>query len=146
MSMSAAYLTPAEGGARSNSDWAPEASRRGARLRGLRRAALARPLGRARSWSTAAARSRSGSPRACEGEVEVLNDVTLNQVLLAFGDDETTAAVIADLQAEGTLWAGGTRWHDRGALRFSVSNWSTTEADIDRSAEAILSAARRARG
>ena len=63
-----------------------------------------------------------------EGEVEVLNDVMLNQVLVAFGDDETTAAVIADLQAEGTSWVGGTRWHDRGALRISVSNWSTTEA------------------
>jgi hypothetical protein len=27
-------------------------------------------------------------------------------------------------------------------MRVSVSNWSTTEADIDRSAEAILAAAR----
>jgi glutamate/tyrosine decarboxylase-like PLP-dependent enzyme len=73
-------------------------------------------------------------------EVEVLNDVVLNQVLLAVDE-----AVVRELQEEGTLWAGGTVWHGRPALRFSVSNWSTTEADIDRSAEAILSAARRAR-
>jgi hypothetical protein len=36
----------------------------------------------------------------------------------------------------------GTRWHDMDAMRISVSNWSTAEADIDRSAEAILAAAR----
>ena len=144
MSMSAAYLTQAEGGARSNSDWAPEASRRG---RGFAVYAALRSLGRegvAELVDRCCALARQLASRV-EGEVEVLNDVTLNQVLLAFGDDESTAAVIADVQAEGTLWAGGTRWHDRGALRFSVSNWSTTEADIDRSAEAILSAARRAR-
>jgi hypothetical protein len=35
-------------------------------------------------------------------------------------------------------------WQGRSALRISVSNWSTTEADIDRSAEAILRCARAA--
>jgi glutamate/tyrosine decarboxylase-like PLP-dependent enzyme len=144
MSMTAAYLTQAEGAARSNSDWAPEASRRGrgfavyAALRSLGRSGVAELVERC---CTLAQRLAS----RVEGEAEVLNDVTLNQVLLSFGDDETTAAVIADVQAEGTLWAGGTRWHDRAALRFSVSSWATTEEDIDRSAEAILGAARRAR-
>ena len=76
-----------------------------------------------------------------EGEVEVLNDVVLNQVLLGVEED-----VIRELQQEGTFWAGGTVWHGRPAMRFSVSNWSTTEADIDRSADAILSAVARARG
>jgi hypothetical protein len=35
---------------------------------------------------------------------------------------------------------GGTIWHGMGAMRISVSNWSTTEADIDRTADAILRA------
>ena len=74
--------------------------------------------------------------------VEVLNDVTLNQVLLRFGaDDAVTDDVIARVQADGTCWVGGTRWHGVAAMRVSVSNWSTTEADIDRTADAILAAA-----
>jgi hypothetical protein len=46
--------------------------------------------------------------------------------------------VIASVQAEGTCWAGGAFWQGQQAMRISVSNWSTTEADIDRSADAIL--------
>jgi hypothetical protein len=42
------------------------------------------------------------------------------------------------VQQEGTCWLGGTTWHGLAAMRISVSNWSTTEEDIDRSAEAIL--------
>jgi len=34
--------------------------------------------------------------------VEVLNDVVLNQVVVAFGDDRRTEEVIAAVQAEGT--------------------------------------------
>ena len=33
---------------------------------------------------------------------------------------------------------GETTWHGKVAMRLSVSNWSTTRADIDRSADAIL--------
>ena len=73
----------------------------------------------------------------------MLNDVTLNQVLLRFGaDDAVTDDVIARVQDDGTCWVGGTRWRGVAAMRVSVSNWSTTEADIDRSADAILAAAR----
>jgi hypothetical protein len=74
--------------------------------------------------------------------------VVFNQVLVRFappGADETTAAalterVIARVQHEGTCWIGGTKWHGHAAARISVSNWSTTADDIDRSAAAILSA------
>ncbi|MEO8680983.1 MAG: aspartate aminotransferase family protein, partial [Vicinamibacterales bacterium] len=45
--------------------------------------------------------------------------------------------VIAAVQAEGTCWAGGTVWQGRQAMRISVSNWSTTAAEIDRSVDAI---------
>ena len=71
--------------------------------------------------------------------VEVLNDVVLNQVLVRFGDDDArTREVIEAVQADGTAWMGGTTWKGRAAMRISVSNWSTTEADADRTVDAIL--------
>jgi len=74
--------------------------------------------------------------------VAVLNDVALNQVLVRFGDDdERTRAVIAAVQEDGTAWMGGTTWQGRAAMRISVSNWSTTEDDADRTVAAILRAA-----
>ena len=42
------------------------------------------------------------------------------------------------VQRDGTCWLGGTTWQGRAAMRVSVTNWQTTEADIDRSADAIL--------
>jgi hypothetical protein len=75
------------------------------------------------------------------GGVEILNDVVLNQVLARFGDDQRTQAVIARVQADGIAWMGGTKWHGLGAMRISVSNWSTTEADADATVQAILQAA-----
>jgi hypothetical protein len=71
----------------------------------------------------------------------VLNDVVLNQVLVRVegsNADALTRAMIARVQRDGTCWAGGTTWHGMAAMRISISNWSTTEADIDRSAEAIV--------
>lgn len=68
---------------------------------------------------------------------EVLNDVVLNQVLVSFGSDERTSAVIGAVQREGTCWCGPTTWRDRAAMRVSVSGWCTTEADIDASAAAV---------
>jgi 7-keto-8-aminopelargonate synthetase-like enzyme len=67
----------------------------------------------------------------------VLNDVVLNQVLVSFGDAQRTNRMIAALQEEGTFWAGSTVWQGQSAMRISVSSWATTEADIDRSLEAI---------
>ena len=76
--------------------------------------------------------------------VTILNEVVLNQVLVRFSDpsgmddDEFTAKVIGGVQEDGTCWLGGTMWHGMHAMRISISNWSTTEKDIDVSAEAIL--------
>ena len=72
------------------------------------------------------------------GGAEVVNDVVLNQVLVGFGDDARTDAVIEGVQREGTCWLGGTTWRGRRLMRVSVSNWSTTEQDVDRSVAAIL--------
>jgi glutamate/tyrosine decarboxylase-like PLP-dependent enzyme len=73
---------------------------------------------------------------------EILNDVVLNQVLVSFGDDETTRRVVAAIQEDGTCWAGVTVWQGRTAMRISVSGWSTTEDDVERSLAAMLRATR----
>jgi glutamate/tyrosine decarboxylase-like PLP-dependent enzyme len=83
---------------------------------------------------------------AAEG-VEILNDVVLNQVLVRFlppdgGDpDAFTLQVMTRVQDEGEAWMGSTTWQGQTAIRISISNWSTTEADIDRTADAMLRAA-----
>ena len=72
--------------------------------------------------------------------VEVLNDVVLNQVVVSFGDDETSQRVIAALQASGVCWCGSTTWRGRHAMRISVSSWATTDADLETALAAILAA------
>jgi aromatic-L-amino-acid decarboxylase len=72
--------------------------------------------------------------------IEVLNDVVLNQVLVCFrtpAGANVTPDVIREVQASGVCWCGGTVWAGEPAMRISVSNWRTDEADIDRSADAI---------
>jgi hypothetical protein len=71
----------------------------------------------------------------------VLNDVDYTQVCVSFGDDERTRDVVARLIADGTVWMSGSRWRGQDVLRVSVSNWSTDEADVERSVEAVRHAA-----
>ncbi len=140
MTSTAAYLVQTEGVERDSVDWVPEFSRRG---RGITVYATLRALGRAGveelvDRCCARARQMADILRRVPG-VEILNDVVLNQVLVRFGDDdELTRRVIAGVQQEGTCWLGGTTWQEKAAMRISVSNWSTTEEDAKRSAEAIL--------
>ena len=141
MAATAAYLTPGEH--REPIDWNPEMSRR---ARAVPTWAILRSLGRQGVEDMvdrfcALARQAAAGFAAADG-VEVLNDVVLNQVLVRFGDDDqATRDVVARVQQDGTCWVGGTVWQDRAAMRFSVSNWSTTEDDIDRSVAAVLSCA-----
>ena len=72
----------------------------------------------------------------------ILNDVVLNQVLVSFGSSEETQRVIKEIQGDGTCWCGGTQWQGHTAMRISVSSWATTEADVERSVEAIIRCAR----
>ncbi len=132
--------------------WVPEYSRR---ARGFASWAALRSLGRdgvaalIAGHQALAARMADGL-RAAAGDagLEVLNDVVLNQVLVRFterdglGADDRTREVIRRVQEDGTCWLSGTTWHGMAAMRISVSNWSTTASDIDRSLEAILRAAR----
>ena len=138
MATVAAYLTP--GAHREPIDWNPEMSRR---ARAVPVWAILRSLGRSGVVDlverTCDLAQRFAEQLAAADGVEVLNDVVLNQVLVRFGDsDEVTQATIRAIQEDGTCWCGGTVWQGRAAMRISVSNWSTTEADVDRSVEAML--------
>jgi glutamate/tyrosine decarboxylase-like PLP-dependent enzyme len=72
----------------------------------------------------------------------VLNEVVLNQVLVTFGDAERTRRVIAGIQRDGTCWCGETVWQGHTAMPISVSSWATTEADVERSLQAMIWVAR----
>jgi threonine aldolase len=72
------------------------------------------------------------------GGYRVLNEVVLNQVVVSFGDEETTRRVIGKIQEEGTCWCGETRWKNQLGMRISVSSWMTTEEDVERSLEVML--------
>ena len=140
MSVSAPYLQTT--GAREPWHYTPESSRRAravevwAALRSLGRRGLAEII--ERNCQLASRFATKLRDYGCT----ILNDVVLNQVLVSFGDDEKTQQIIREVQNEGTCWCGGTQWHGRAAMRISVSNWSTTEEDVDRSAEAIVRVAK----
>ncbi|HLG41325.1 MAG TPA: pyridoxal-dependent decarboxylase [Chitinophagaceae bacterium] len=68
----------------------------------------------------------------------ILNKVTLNQVLVGFGNAELTNRIIKRIQEDGTCWCGGTVWKEIPAMRISVSSGMTTEEDIERSSEAVI--------
>ena len=131
MGVSAAYLVDCDH--RDNYDYTPEASRR---ARGFALYAALRQLGRnglAELIDRTCEHARAFARLLRDGGAEILNDVVLNQVLVACEPD-----AIARVQADGTCWAGGTVWHGRSAMRVSVSGWPTTTADIERSAAAVL--------
>jgi hypothetical protein len=62
-------------------------------------------------------------------------------VLVRFGDDQRTERVVGAVQRSGECWMGTTTWHGMKLMRISVSSWATTDADVDRSVEAVLAAA-----
>jgi glutamate/tyrosine decarboxylase-like PLP-dependent enzyme len=143
MSYTAAYLTgQGEGDLRAPSDYVLESSRRArgfatwAALRQLGRAGVADLVERCCSLARRFARRLA----AVDG-VSIVNDVVLNQVLVSFGDDHRTDVVVDRVQRSGECWMGATTWHGHRLMRISVSNWCTTEADVDRSVAAIVAAA-----
>ena len=145
MRLAAAYLP---GAAEPNAaDLVPEASRRArgvpvyAALRSLGREGVADLVDRCCDLASRMAGALSDS-----GRLRVLNEVSLNQVLAV--PEGVTAeqlaavvpAIAARVQAEGTCWLGPTVYRGTPALRVSVSNWSTSADDVDRSAAAIVAA------
>ena len=142
--MTGAYLVPAPDRDLDPFDWVPEASRRGrattvyAALRSLGRDGVADLVDRCCALAGRIAERLApnrGSPSSttwCSTRCSCASTTS----------DARTRAVIAAVQEDGTCWAGGTTWHGMAAMRISVSSWATTEADIDRSADAIIRCSR----
>jgi len=139
MGMHGAYLIHDELG--EPFDKVPELSRRGRAfpvwvvLRSLGRSGVAELVERlCRHTSTFAA-----GLTEIEGAT-VLNDVVFTQVCATFGTDERTEEVVRRTLEDGTAWMTGSTWRDQSVLRISVSNWSTTENDVERSLDAVRKA------
>jgi glutamate/tyrosine decarboxylase-like PLP-dependent enzyme len=140
MAMSAAYLPVS--GERDPDAFTPESSRR---ARGVEVWAALRSLGRDGAADLVERCCRHATrfaDRLAAAGYDILNDVVLNQVVVAFGDDDTTGKVVAGVQADGTCWCGPTTWRGRAGMRISVSSWATTADDVERSADAIIRVAR----
>jgi glutamate/tyrosine decarboxylase-like PLP-dependent enzyme len=139
MNLAGPYLV-ADPGQRDSTNYVPESSRRAravpiwAAIRSLGRAGVAELIER----NCAQARRMATRLAAIPG-AKILNDVVLNQVLVRLpGGDDVNRAAVAAIQRDGTCWLGGTTWHGQYVLRISISNWATTDNDIDRSADAIV--------
>ena len=138
MAMTAEYLVADPNAARDQMDWTPEFSRR---ARGLTVYAALRSLGTS-GVAALVERCCRHAMRFAEqlGRLpgcEILNEVVLNQVLLRFGDDEMTHAVLEAVQQSGEAWMSGTTWDGRFAIRISVSNWRTSDEDVTRTVAAF---------
>jgi glutamate/tyrosine decarboxylase-like PLP-dependent enzyme len=149
MSLNAAYLVRSPDEPREPMDWTPESSRRArgfavyAALRSLGRSGVADLVDRCCRLAR-----RCADRLGAEPTIRILNDVVLNQVLVrvvpSSGDaDAATRDALRLVQEERVCWLGATRWHGMDAMRISVSNWSTTDADIDRSVDSIIRAVNR---
>jgi glutamate/tyrosine decarboxylase-like PLP-dependent enzyme len=141
MSTSAAYLVGDE--KPEPHHYVPEMSRR---ARGIEIWAALRSLGRNGLADLIERTCRHASRFASglsDAGYQILNDVVINQVLVSFGDPETTRRIIEGVQADGTCWCGGTVWQGYTAMRISVSSWATTDSDVERSLAAILRLASR---
>ena len=157
LSIRASYLTHATD-ARDQVDWNPEWSRR---ARGFPAYAALRQLGRdgvAQLVDRCCRHAHSLTTRigALPG-AEVLWEPTINQGLVRFletktpssfsggllpseaeqANDRRTDEVIAEILKTGEAFFGGTTWRGRRAMRISVTNWRTTDADVDRVVNAV---------
>jgi glutamate/tyrosine decarboxylase-like PLP-dependent enzyme len=145
MTQWASYLPTIAQGDRVPSNYVPELSRR---ARGTAVWALLKAYGRegiVRMVERHCALARRFAERLrTEPGIRVLNDVVLNQIIVDFGaDSDATKAVIAQVQQDSVLFAGGAQWRGSWVMRLSVISAPTTEADIDMSADAIIAAWRK---
>jgi len=147
LSIRAAYLTHATD-ARDQVDWNPEWSRRArgfpayAALRQLGREGIADMIERCCRHAHSLTMRIGALPGA-----EVLWEPTINQGLVRFLDqtpgaaeeahDRCTDEVIAAILKTGEAFFGGTTWRGKRAMRISVTNWRTTDADVDRVVKAV---------
>ncbi len=135
LAVNAHYLT--DSGMREPMHYTPEMSRR---ARGVEVWAALRALGRrglADLVERCCGHAEHFARHLAAAGAEIVNRVSLNQVLVSFGSPERTLRVIDAIQRDGTCWCGGTVWQGKTAMRISVSSWATTDADVDASIAAI---------
>ena len=152
MTLGAAYYVETAGAERDPYNWVAESSRRARGFTDLCRSALARAAGSGgddrpllrprpadgRRPARGAGRHDPQRRRPQPGARPVRPaDGGGRRTAECRCDRRPHAGVIAAVQADGTCWLGGTTWHGMAAMRISVSNWSTTEADADLSVAAI---------
>jgi glutamate/tyrosine decarboxylase-like PLP-dependent enzyme len=119
-------------------DKVPEISRRGrafpvwAVLRALGRSGVTELVDRLCAHAAAFAAGLAEIPGAT-----VVNDVVFTQVCATFGTDQRTDDVVRLLLEDGEAWMTGSTWRGEKILRISVSNWSTTADDVERSLAAV---------
>jgi glutamate/tyrosine decarboxylase-like PLP-dependent enzyme len=145
MTATAEYLVQGgQGQPRDAVDWTPAFSRRArgfavyAALRSLGRHGVADLVERTCAHARAFAAGLAGLPGG-----QVLNEVVINQVLFRFADDQTTDRALRHVVDSGEAWLSGTTFDGRRAIRLSVSNWQTSEADIARTLAAFGTAVAR---
>jgi glutamate/tyrosine decarboxylase-like PLP-dependent enzyme len=142
MLSNAPYLQFGKTEAREPLEYTPEASRR---ARGIEVWAAIKELGRegiANLIQRNCEQAQLFAKGFREAEFEVPHDVVINQVMVGFGDDDTTKKVIRAIQEDGVLWAGATVWKGKTYMRLSCSSHTTTREDIEKSLAAILRCAR----
>ena len=145
MAITAEYL-PTDDPRRNPCDYTPELSRR---ARGVEVWAAMRSLGRSglvELFERNCRQARRFSQAFRDAGYATPGEVVLNQALVSFGTPEVTERVIDAVQADGTCWAGVSRWQGHTVMRVSVSSWATTEDDVERSIEAVLRIAARITG
>jgi len=147
LAIRASYLTHATE-ARDQVEWNPEWSRRSrgfaayATLRQLGRDGLEELIDRCCRHAKAIVNGIGELPGA-----EVLWEPVINQGLVRFPDpaagateadhDRNTDRVIAEILKTGEAFFGGTTWRGQRAMRVSVCNWRTSEADVERVVNAV---------
>jgi glutamate/tyrosine decarboxylase-like PLP-dependent enzyme len=147
MTLTASYITAPEDTG-NQIDWNPEWSRRArgfpvyAALRELGRDGLGDLIDRTCAHCEAIVTGIGAMPGA-----ETVWVSQLNQGLVRFLDtrpgaeaadhDRRTDAVIAAINASGEAFFSGTTWQGRRAMRVSVVNWRTTDADVSRTLAAV---------
>jgi glutamate/tyrosine decarboxylase-like PLP-dependent enzyme len=136
------YSIPREG-LRNQKDWNPEWSRRGrafpvyAAMRALGRTGIAEIVDRCCVHADRLVRGIGALSGA-----EIIAAPTINQGLVRFlakdgNHDRFTDAVIHRIQAQGVAWFGGVTWRGMRVMRISVSNFRTTDQDIDRTIASV---------
>jgi glutamate/tyrosine decarboxylase-like PLP-dependent enzyme len=147
MTQWSSYLPSIGQGDRVPSNFVPELSRR---ARGVPVWAVIRHFGRAGIAALVERHCRQAARfaelLAAEPGIHIRNAVVINQFVASFGDGDAAArraateAVIARVQADGVCFVGGAEWRGEWVMRISVISEPTTDADIELSAAAIISA------